>query len=544
MASFQAGQFMARRRIPSAPRKPAPKPGPALSTPPVPPAPAPAMMHGFAPRLAHGELPLAPRYAELGPSYHTPVAATPLPRPRLVHFNTALALDLGLDASEAGSPELLDILAGNRPWPGYRPLASVYAGHQFGAWVPQLGDGRALLIAEIQTPAGTRMELQLKGSGITPYSRGLDGRAVLRSSLREYLCSEAMHALGVPTTRCLSLMVSPEPVYRETVETAAVVCRVAPGFARFGQFEFFRHGGQTDRLAPLADHVIAEHYPHLQGRPDRHAAWLTEVVERTARLMAQWQALGFCHGVMNTDNFSVLGLTLDYGPFGFMDRFRQYHVCNHSDSEGRYAYYAQPEVGQWNCSRLLRATLPLLAADEAAALEIGTGIFERYAPAYSRAILRRWADKLGLFEVRAGDAELVNGFLALLQREKRDFTRSFRRLSRVRADSDEPEAFAREEFQDPAACDAWIADYRARLRAEENTDDEARALRMNGVNPKYVLRNHLAQAAIEQAEAGDYGEVGKLMALLRRPYDEQTRMEAYAEPPPEALRHIEVSCSS
>jgi uncharacterized protein YdiU (UPF0061 family) len=198
------------------------------------------------------------------------------------------------------------------------------------------------------------MELQPKGSGTTPYSRGLDGRAVLRSSLREYLCSEAMHALGVPTTRCLSLIASPEPVYRETTETAAVVCRVAPSFARFGQFEFFRHHGRTNRLAPLADHVIAEHYPHLQGRPDRHAAWLTEVVERTARLMAQWQSLGFCHGVMNTDNFSVLGLTLDYGPFGFMDRFRQFHVCNHSDSEGRYAYYAQPEVGQWNCSRLLR----------------------------------------------------------------------------------------------------------------------------------------------------------------------------------------------
>lgn len=545
MTSHQAGKFLARRRIPLRSRKaPPPDSDRAPFATPATPAPATAVMHGFSPRHSHGELPLAPRYAALGPPYHTQVAATPLSKPRLVHFNTALALDLGLDAGEANSPELLGILAGNRPWPGYAPLASVYAGHQFGAWVPQLGDGRALLIAEVQTPAGTRLELQLKGAGPTPYSRGLDGRAVLRSSIREYLCSEAMHALGVPTTRCLSLVAAPEPVYRETVETAAVVCRVAPSFARFGQFEFFRHHGQTDRLAPLADHVISEHYPHLQGRPDRHAAWLTEVVERTARLMAQWQSLGFCHGVMNTDNFSVLGLTLDYGPFGFMDRFRQFHVCNHSDSEGRYAYYAQPEVGQWNCSRLLRATLPLLAEDEAAALEIGTAIFERYAPAYTQAIMRRWADKLGLREVREYDADLVNGFLAILQRGKSDFTRSFRHLSRVRTDSDEPEAFAREEILDLAAYDAWIANYRARLRAEQNTDDEARALRMNRVNPKYVLRNHLAQAAIEKAEAGDDSEVARLMDLLRRPYDEQPSMEAYAEPPPDDLRNIEVSCSS
>jgi len=504
----------------------------------------PETMHGFSPRLSHGELPLASRYKRLGEPYHVQVPATALPEPRLVHFNASLALELGLDASEAGSPELLEILAGNRPWPKYASLASVYAGHQFGVWVPQLGDGRALLIAEVRTPAGARMELQLKGSGPTPYSRGFDGRAVLRSSIREYLCSEAMHALGVPTTRCLSLVASPEPVYRETAETAAVVCRVAPSFVRFGQFEFFYRNGQHRHLAPLADHVIGEHFPHLKDRPDRYAAWLGEVIERTARLIAQWQTFGFCHGVMNTDNFSVLGLTLDYGPFGFMDAFRQYHVANHSDFDGRYAYYAQPGIGQWNCSRLLRASLPLLSDREPEASEIATGIFESYIPVYTQAIMRHWASKLGFYEVREGDADLINRFLGLLQRGKSDFTRSFRHLSSVRADSDEPADGARDEIADREAYDAWIADYRARLRAERNTDDEARASRMNRVNPKYVLRNHLAQAAIEKAEAGDDSEVARLMRLLARPYDEQPEMDAYAAAPSEELRHIEVGCSS
>ncbi|MDD5035659.1 MAG: YdiU family protein [Methylococcaceae bacterium] len=485
---------------------------------------------------------LKPRYGRLGDAFYTPVAGTPLPEPKVAHFNAELAEELGI---ESGLNEpLLAILAGNRPWPGYPSIASVYAGHQFGAWVPQLGDGRALLIAEIQTPAGERRELQLKGSGPTPYSRGLDGRAVLRSSIREYLCSEAMHHLGVPTTRCLSLIGSVEPVQRETVETAAVVCRVSSSFIRFGHFEYFFHRRQPEQLAVLAEHVIAEQFPHLHGQPDRHARWLAEVVERTAHLMAQWQALGFCHGVMNTDNFSVLGLTLDYGPFGFMDRFRQYHVCNHSDYEGRYAYGAQPQIGQWNCSRLLRACLPLLADDPQAALEIATGIFEQYAPAHNQAMMRRWADKLGLFDVRESDTELVNAFLSILQRGKNDFTRSFRHLSRLETNHDGPAAGIREEMTDLEAFDAWIGDYRARLRSECNTDDAARAARMNRVNPKYVLRNHLAQTAIEYAAVGDHSELARLMELLKRPYEEQAEREAYAAEPPADRRSVEVSCSS
>jgi len=254
--------------------------------------------------------------------------------------------------------------------------------------------------------------------------------------------------------------------------------------------------------------------------------------------------VGFCHGVMNTDNFSILGLTLDYGPFGFMDAFRQHHVCNHSDYEGRYGYDSQPLIGQWNCSRLLQAMLPLLSDNQQIAADIVTSIYERYAPAYSREAIRRWADKLGLRKVREGDTELVSRLLTILHRSKGDFTRTFRHLSRVRTDTDAPASGVREEIADGAAFDAWIADYRARLRAEQNTDDAERAVRMNQVNPKYVLRNHLAQTAIERAMAGDDTEIATLMQVLRRPYDEQADMDRYANAPPDELRHLEISCSS
>ena len=470
----------------------------------------------------HDEIRLDSRFATLK-SCHTEVDPDPLPEPKMAHFNTSLAREIGLDPSDA---VLVEILSGNRPWPGYAPIASVYAGHQFGSWVSQLGDGRTHMIAEIAGPDGKRMELQLKGSGKTPYSRGADGRAVLRSSIREYLCSEAMHALGVPTTRCLSLVSSPLPVMRESVETAAVVCRVSPSFVRFGHFEYFSN--RKEVLVALADHVISEHFPHLEG-PDRYASWLSEVVERTAKLMAKWQSLGFCHGVMNTDNFSILGLTIDYGPFGFMDTFRQHHVCNHSDYEGRYAYGAQPDIGLWNVSCLLQATFSLLSEDEEEAAKIASEIYGRYVPAFSQEALRLWTGKLGFAEVRDGDAALVGRFLTILQNNRMDFTRSFRNLS-------EPDFLQ-------GIDDAWLADYLARLSAE-GMEEMVRIGRMHAVNPKYVLRNHLAQEAIMKAEAGDYSEIGRLKEILSRPYDEQPGMERYAEPPSRDVREIEVSCSS
>ncbi|AXQ31685.1 YdiU family protein [Solimonas sp. K1W22B-7] len=489
------------------------------------------------------DLPLDHGYAALGGSYHARVSPAPLPDARLLHFNPDAAALIGLDPAAADDPAFLAVMAGNAELPGGDYLASLYAGHQFGQWVPQLGDGRALLIGAVRNTRGETWELQLKGAGPTPFSRFADGRAVLRSSIREYLCGEAMHRLGIPTTRALCLVGSSEPVRRETVEHAAVVCRMAPSFLRFGHFEVFFYRNQHEQLRPLADYAIESFFPQFAGRPDRYRAWLTEVCERTARLMAQWQTAGFCHGVMNTDNMSILGLTLDYGPYGFMDGFDAGHICNHSDEGGRYAYDQQPRIGHWNVSRLVQATLPLLHENPDTAVEIGTAIIDGYGTAYGQEVVQRWRAKIGLREHHDGDEQLVNRLLTLMHQGRSDFTRSFRHLSRIRAGDEGPATGVREEIVAQEAFDAWVTDYRARLRAEQS-DDAMRAAAMNAVNPKYVLRNHLAQACIERAEAGDFGELGRLMQLLARPFDEQPEFEAYAAEPPAEARHISVSCSS
>ncbi len=434
-------------------------------------------------------------------------------------------------------------MAGNRPLPGGEPLAMLYAGHQFGSWVPQLGDGRAILIGQIRNKTDESWDLQLKGAGKTPYSRFGDGRAVIRSSVREYLCGEAMHGLSIPTTRALCVVTSPEPVQRETVEHAAVLCRMAPSHVRFGSFEVFYYREQYEKLKPLADHVIAEHFPHLAGHADPYAAWLTEVTTRTARLMALWQSVGFCHGVMNTDNMSILGLTLDYGPYGFINAFDPRHVCNHSDEGGRYVYDQQPGVGHWNISKLLQACLPLLSSQPEAAVERAQPILEHYREAFVSANLALLRAKLGLREARDNDHELINQWLDLLTRSRADFTRSFRFLANTDTNSVSPPTLLSDHFIDLEALSGWHQNYRSRLVSEQS-DDAERASRMNRVNPKYVLRNHLAQAAIEKAQQGDASEIDRLMKLLRRPFDEQPGMEAYfAEPPPSA-RQISVSCSS
>ena len=480
------------------------------------------------------------RLAGLAALPQSAVDPTPIPEPRLALLNGALAGRLGM--ATPLPDDWIATLAGNRIPEGTRPRATAYGGHQFGVWAGQLGDGRAILLGERTDIDGARWELQLKGAGKTPYSRFGDGRAVLRSSLREYLCSEAMAALGVPTTRALSLVTSPLPVRRETVETAAVVCRVAPSFLRFGHFEWLAFLDRQDDLRALADHVIRHHEPQFGEGEDRYARWLTDVVERTARLMARWQTLGFCHGVMNTDNFSILGLTLDYGPFGFLDGFDAGHVCNHSDEGGRYAYERQPAVGQWNCAQLLNACLPLLGASREAAVERATAILDAYGPAYAQAAVAGWSAKLGLARAEDGDPELINRYLTLLHRTRGDFTLGFRRLAGVRSDSDAPDA-GRDHSADPLAYDAWIADYRARLRREASVDAE-RAPRMQAVNPLYVLRNHLAQHAIEAAEAGDFSGSERLMAALARPCDERPELAEFAAEPPPELRQIAVSCSS
>lgn len=468
------------------------------------------------------------------------MAPAPLPEPHLVAFNPDAAALIGLDPAQAGDAGFLAVMAGNRELAGGSYFASAYAGHQFGVLVPQLGDGRALLLAEVRHPDHGRWELQLKGAGQTPWSRFGDGRAVLRSTIREYLCSEAMAGLGIPTTRALCIVGSSAPVQRETVETAAVLCRMAPTHVRFGHFEYFYYRRDFDALAPLADWVMARHFPDLAPRD--YAGWLAQVVERTARLVARWQSVGFCHGVMNSDNMSILGLTLDYGPFGFMDAFDARHVCNHSDEAGRYAYHQQPAVAHWNCSRLLQATLPLLDPTPERAVEVAQDILGRFEPAFVAHNLACWRDKLGLAAPSDDDAPLINRWLSLLHDSRADFTRCFRLLSAVKSDvATTPEL--RDHLLEVAAFDAWLPDYRARL-ARESSDDAQRAARMDAVNPRFVLRNHLAQHAIERAQSGDFAELETLRRVLSRPFDPQPGMERYAEPPPPGAPHLEVSCSS
>lgn len=475
-------------------------------------------------------------FAELGPSYYTELPPSPLPAPYLVGLNWRLAAQLGLPADMLESEEGVRALTGSQPIAGTRPLASVYSGHQFGVWAGQLGDGRALLLGEIDSAAGPQ-ELQFKGSGRTPYSRMGDGRAVLRSSIREFLCSEAMHGLGIPTTRALSVTGSDAPVRRETVETAAVVVRVSPSFVRFGHFEHFASRGQDEELRRLADYVVDRHYPECRstGRfgGNAYAALLEAVSERTATLLAQWQAVGFCHGVMNTDNMSMLGLSIDYGPFQFLDAFDPNHICNHSDETGRYAYNRQPNVAYWNLFGLGQALLPLIGDEETtlAALESYKTVFPRELEARLRA-------KLGLADAREGDRTLIEGILQQLAKDRVDYTIFWRRLSQhVAGGAVEP---VRDLFLDRAAFDAWLLDYSTRLTG----DRQAAGLAMLRANPKYVLRNHLAELAIRRARQKDFGGVAELLAVLQSPFDEHPAHEALAGFPPDWASHIEISCSS
>jgi uncharacterized protein YdiU (UPF0061 family) len=418
----------------------------------------------------------------------------------------------------------------------------VYSGHQFGHWAGQLGDGRAILLGDIATPGGP-MELQLKGAGMTPYSRMGDGRAVLRSSIREFLCSEAMAALGVPTTRALMVTGSNRNVMRESVETAAVVTRMAPSFVRFGSFEHWRYNNKPEELRTLADYVIRHFYPELEGAENPYLAMLEEVTRRTGRMIAHWQAVGFMHGVMNTDNMSILGLTLDYGPFGFMEAFDVDHICNHTDQGGRYSYANQVPVGHWNCYALANALLPLIGDNDAAQAAL-----ETYVDAYGDKFDELLHEKLGLATRQDGDRDLCDAMFKVMQESHVDFTQFFRKLGELKLDVAvavlaQADAPLRDLFIDRAGFDAWALAYRARLRREDS-DDAARRLAMHAVNPKYILRNYLAQVAIDKAQGGDYGEVRKLLAILERPYDEQPEQEAYAALPPDWASHLEVSCSS
>ncbi|MBX3618437.1 MAG: YdiU family protein [Rhizobacter sp.] len=479
------------------------------------------------------------RFASLGDRFYTPVPPQGLPDPHWVAWSDGCAALLGLTRPDE---QLLEVFSGNTLVPGMQSLASVYSGHQFGVWAGQLGDGRAHWLGELQTAQGA-LEIQLKGAGLTPYSRMGDGRAVLRSSIREFLCSEAMAALGVPTTRALCVTGSKLPVRRETLETAAVVTRVAPSFIRFGHFEHFTHtAGDVEALRALADFVIDGHYPQCREMAQPYAALLEAVSRETAELMAHWQAVGFCHGVMNTDNMSILGLTIDYGPFGFLDAFDPGHVCNHSDHQGRYAYARQPNVAFWNLHALAQGLLPLIGEGDQAS-ELALESLESYKTAFPLALMRQMRNKLGLATERAEDQTLVDGLLRRMATDRVDFSITFRRLAQFSTAEGASNDAVRDLFLDREAFDAWAASYCTRLRAEHSVDPE-RAARMNRVNPKFVLRNHLAETAIRQAQDGDFGETQRLLKVLARPFDEQPEQSAYADFPPAWAQSIEVSCSS
>ncbi len=507
------------------------------------------------------KVPKTNSFAGLPTDFYTRLPTTPLKAPKLVHANPLAGSSVGLSSEQLLTQRFLDVVSGTAPLPGGDTLAAVYSGHQFGVWAGQLGDGRAHLLGEISGERGC-WELQLKGAGPTPYSRRGDGRAVLRSSIREYLASHAMAGLGIPTTHALALVSAQDYVMRETLETAAVVARMAPSFIRFGSFEHWAARNAPQNLTALADYVIERFYPEclisesgVADTPDqRYVRLLREVVRRTAKLMAQWQLVGFCHGVMNTDNMSILGLTLDYGPYGFMDAFDAKHICNHTDAQGRYAWHAQPAVAHWNLYQLANS-LHVIVPD-AEALRGALDIFE---PTFLEAMQTKLSLKLGLGAWQHGDEVLIDDLWSLMQENRADFTLTFRQLAHApglghadlaRVVQDLGGTVSRDIapfidlFIDREAASAWLERYRQRMQADGALEKGARIDSMLSMNPLYVLRNYLAQRAIEEAQNGDFSEVGRLFEVLKDPFTYQAGRDAYAAQPPAWATKIEVSCSS
>ncbi|MES2942406.1 MAG: YdiU family protein [Pseudomonadota bacterium] len=478
-------------------------------------------------------MPWANSFASLGENFYTRLSPQSLPAPYWVSQNRALAREMGLEQEWFESQAALDAFTGNTALPGSLPLASVYSGHQFGQWAGQLGDGRAILLGELETPQGA-LEVQLKGAGRTPYSRGGDGRAVLRSSIREYLCSEAMYGLGIPTTRALCVTGSDAKVRREEIETAAVVTRTAASFIRFGHFEHFSYNDQHAELKTLADYVIDRFYPACRDASQPYAALLEAVSERTAHLMAAWQASGFCHGVMNTDNMSILGLTIDYGPFQFLDAFDPGHICNHSDTEGRYAYNKQPNMAYWNLFCLGQALLPLIDNQEQALAAL-----ESYKTIFPDALQARMRNKLGLPGEQEDDKALIEQSFKLLAANKVDYTIFWRRLCSFTPQSGHEAV--RDLFFDRESFNAWALQYSERIM---HVDSAQRADLMLKNNPKFVLRNHLGEEAIRAAKLMDFSQVNTLLTLLQSPFDEHPGHDSLAGFPPDWAAGIEISCSS
>lgn len=466
--------------------------------------------------------------------WYSALMPTPLANTRLLYHNAPLANELAL-SPELFTPERSGIWSGSELLPGMQPLAQVYSGHQFGVWAGQLGDGRGILLGEQQLADGRKVDWHLKGAGLTPYSRMGDGRAVLRSTIREFLASEAMHHLGIPTSRALTISVSDQLVYREKPEPGAMMMRIAESHLRFGHFEHAFYNHRPEQVKQLADYAIAHHWPQLQDEPDKYLLWFSDVVTQTARLIASWQSVGFAHGVMNTDNMSILGLTIDYGPFGFLDDYQPGFICNHSDYQGRYAFENQPVVGLWNLNRLAHALSGLMSTEQLKLALSG----------YETALMHSWGKqmraKLGLLTEEKEDNDILTGLLSLMSSEHSDYSWTFRKLS----ESEQHETLSplRDEFIDRDAFDRWYTGWRQRL-LREGVSDQQRQQVMKAANPAIILRNYLAQQAIDAATNGDASVLARLHQALMRPFDDNPALGDLQRRAPDWGKKLEVSCSS
>jgi uncharacterized protein YdiU (UPF0061 family) len=469
-------------------------------------------------------------YARLPAHFQLPQRPAAATKPRLIKFNRPLAIELGLDVEALDDATAASIFGGVDVPLGAEPLAMAYAGHQFGQFVPQLGDGRAILLGEVIDQNGTRRDIQLKGGGPTPFSRRGDGRAALGPVLREYIVSEAMYALGIPTTRALAAVATGEPVYRQTELPGAVFTRVAASHIRVGTFQFFAARGDIEAIRTLADYVIDRHYPDIHEAGHPYVALLEAIIERQASLVARWMSIGFIHGVMNTDNMTISGETIDFGPCAFMDAYDPAKVFSSIDQRGRYAYQNQPSAAQWNLARLAETFLPLLDPDPDQAVSLANDLVVGFAERYQLHWLNGMRDKLGLFTEEDGDQALIEGLLDLMHRNQADFTLTFRGLCDA-ALGDAGVTTLRKMFADTAAFDLWIAEWRARM-AREDEDETERAEVMRDINPLFIPRNHQIEAVIAAAiERNDFTPFEEMVEALANPYEQQDRFTDYARPP-------------
>lgn len=471
-------------------------------------------------------------YRNLPEEFYHIVNPKPFENPFLISINPEMASEIELDISSTDEDELAEYLSGKKLIPGSKPIALYYTGHQFGVYNPHIGDGRAILLGEVENSKGDKWDLHLKGAGPTKYSRGFDGRAVLRSTIREYLCSEAMHNLGIPTTRALSIVGSDEKVERETTETGAMLIRTAKSHVRFGSFEGFFFKGQTENIRILADYVITNLYPEHADDPEKYRLTANEIARRTGALIANWQAFGFTHGVMNTDNMSITGDTIDYGPYAFMETYKSDFTPNHSDHFGRYSYNSQPSIAYWNLNKLLQCLSGLLTGDD---IQEALG---EYREAYAEKYLGLMAKKFGFNGFIDGDKKFIDDTLELLEEKEIDYPIFFRELSGVTLDAsvEGPEV--------KKIGKVWINKYIERVKSD-NSDEKKRKKSMDSVNPKYVLRTYIAANAIRQAiDNQDYSEIEKIRKILMKPFDEQPEYERYSFKPAEGAEVTALSCSS